>query len=235
MNKLERFPTPDNGPQTPPLPADRAPGKVTWQAKSRTGRLDFLMLALALLIGSLGIGSWNHYSLSAEVMATAEQQRDFVPSMRTAQVRASGSTMPMSWPGTTEAFEQANIYGRASGYISKRNVDIGSRVKAGDLLAEITAPELDHQIGQAEGTLAQTPSLIVPAEAIVFNREGLSVAVVENGVAHMRQVTVVRDLGTAVEVNTGAKEGDQVILNPPVDLTDGRKVQFRAVPPAQLS
>jgi hypothetical protein len=61
------------------------------------------------------------------------------------------------------------------------------------------------------------------------------VAVVENGVAHTRQVTVVRDLGTAVEANTGAKEGDQVILNPPVDLTDGRKVQFRAVPPAQLS
>ena len=58
---------------------------------------------------------------------------------------------------------------------------------------------------------------------------------VENGVAHIRQVTVVRDFGTTVEVNAGVKDGDQVILNPPVDLTDGRKVQIRPAPPAQLS
>ena len=49
----------------------------------------------------------------------------------------------------------------------------------------------------------KTPSLIVPAEAIVFNRDGLNVAVVENGVAHIRHVTLVRDLGTAVEVSAG--------------------------------
>ena len=57
--------------------------------------------------------------------------------------------------GTTSAFAAANIFARASGYVDKRNVDIGDRVKAGQLLAEITAPELDHQIAQAEATLAQ--------------------------------------------------------------------------------
>ena len=98
-------------------------------------------------------------------MATAEQRRDFVPSVRTAPVRASAATMSVSWPGTTEAFEQANIYARASGYISKRNVDIGSRVKAGDLLVEITAPELEHQIAQAEGTLAQMEASLQQAKA----------------------------------------------------------------------
>ena len=98
-------------------------------------------------------------------MATAAARRDFVPSVRTAPVRASGSTMSVSWPGTTEAFEQANIYARASGYIAKRNVDIGSRVKAGDLLVEITAPELDHQIAQAEGTLAQMQASLEQAKA----------------------------------------------------------------------
>ena len=81
----------------------------------------------------------------------------------------------------------------------------------------------------------QTPSLIVPSEAIVFNRDGLNVAVVENGVAHIRHVTVVRDFGTTVEVSAGVKDGDQVILNPPVDLTDGHKVEIRPAPPAQLS
>ena len=46
---------------------------------------------------------------------------------------------------------------------------------------------------------------------------------------------MVRDFGTSVEVNAGVKDGDQVILNPPVDLTDGRKVQIRPAPPAQMS
>jgi len=81
----------------------------------------------------------------------------------------------------------------------------------------------------------KTPSLIVPSEAIVFNRHGLNVAVVENGVVHIRQVNVVRDFGTSVEVNAGVNDGDQVVLNPPVDLTDGRKVQIRPAPPAQMS
>jgi len=81
----------------------------------------------------------------------------------------------------------------------------------------------------------KTPSLIVPSEAIIFNRDGLSVAVVENGVASIHPVTVVRDFGTSVEVSAGVKDGDQVILNPPVDLTDGRKVKVRPGPPAQLS
>ena len=67
----------------------------------------------------------------------------------------------------------------------------------------------------------KTPSLLVPAEAIIFNRDGLQVAVVEDGVARIRKISVARDLGTEVEVRDGVKEGDQVILNPPVDLVDG--------------
>lgn len=428
MNKIERPPTPDNSPaQAPHLPTSREADKAAPQVKSRSGRRILMIGVLLLLCAALGVGFWRHYALHAQVMATAEARRDFVPSVRTAPVRVSASTRSVSWPGTTEAFEQANIYARASGYISKRNVDIGSRVKAGDLLVEITAPELDHQIAQAEGTLAQmkasleqakanrdlaqvtwdrdnplvqkgwvtpqqgdtdrltlqsriaavavaqanieaqnaqlrvlnqqkayqsviapfdgvitqrnvdvgalvqadaasgtflftlmhsdtlriqlyvpqdeafgvapgveavvrvpempgrdfpgtvtriadalqpgtrtlltevdvpnpdhvlspgvyctvelriprtTPSLIVPSEAIVFNRDGLNVVVVENGVARIHKVNVVRDLGTSVEVNAGVKDGDQVILNPPVDLTDGRKVRIRPAPPAQLS
>ncbi len=76
---------------------------------------------------------------------------------------------------------------------------------------------------------------MVPSEAIIFNADGLSVAVVEGGVARIHPVTVVRDFGTTVEVSAGVKDGDQVILNPPVDLTDGRKVNVRPAPPAQLS
>ena len=45
--------------------------------------------------------------------------------------------------------------------------------------------------------------------------------------AHFRKFTVARDLGTAVEVSEGVQAGDQVILNPPVDLADGGKVETR--------
>ena len=87
----------------------------------------------------------------ARSIAASEQRRDFVPSVRVAAVRASDGNVLVTLPATTSAFAAANIYARASGYIDKRNVDIGDRVKEGQLLAQITAPELDHQIAQAAG------------------------------------------------------------------------------------
>jgi hypothetical protein len=73
----------------------------------------------------------------------------------------------------------------------------------------------------------KTPSLSVPADAIIFNRDGMQVAVVSNGKAEIRKVRVKRDLGTRVEVDTGVNPGDEVVLNPPVNLVDGSKVQPR--------
>jgi RND family efflux transporter MFP subunit len=109
------------------------------------------------------------------------------------------------------------------------------------LLTEIDVPNPDRMLQPGVYCNVElriprkSPSLIVPSEAIVFNREGLNVVVVDDGVARVHHINVVRDFGTSVEVNAGVKEGDQVILNPPVDLTDGRKVQIKPSPPAQLS
>ena len=55
--------------------------------------------------------------------------------------------------------------------------------------------------------------------------QGVRVAAIENGVVHMRKVTIARDFGTQVEVSDGLKDGDQVILNPSVNLAEGSKVQ----------
>jgi RND family efflux transporter MFP subunit len=109
------------------------------------------------------------------------------------------------------------------------------------LLTEIDVPNPDHALSPGVYCNVElkiprkTPSLVVPSEAIIFNRNGLSVAVVEDGVARIRPITVVRDFGTTIEVSAGVKNGDQVILNPPVDLVDGSKVKVRPGPPAQLS
>ena len=69
----------------------------------------------------------------------------------------------------------------------------------------------------------------MPAEAIIFNREGVQVAVVENGVVRMRKITIARDFGTEVEVRDGVKAGDQVVLNPSVEMADGGKVETAPV------
>jgi multidrug efflux pump subunit AcrA (membrane-fusion protein) len=71
----------------------------------------------------------------------------------------------------------------------------------------------------------------VPASAIIFNQNGMQVAVVDNGMAHLRKITITTDCGTQVKISGGIKEGDRVILQPPVNLADGDKVQIVPEPP----
>ena len=49
----------------------------------------------------------------------------------------------------------------------------------------------------------------------------------ENGTVHLKQITIARDFGSEVEVHDRVKPGDQVILNPMVNLTEGSKVSVR--------
>jgi RND family efflux transporter MFP subunit len=380
------------------------------------GGIVFGASALLLLAGGLALGGWRHYQSRLAVAATGQESRTRVPDVRVATVRAGTGKITVTLPATTTAFEAANIFARTNGYIEKRYVDIGDRVKAGALLVDITAPELDHQIAQAKATLAQdqaalqqtqasreladvtngrdsklvkqgwltlqqgdndrltlkaqqaavavaqsniaaqeaqirileqekayqrvvapfdgvitqrnidngslvtsgstfmytlmhpdvirtqvfvpqdeafglgpgvdavirvpeipdrtfpgkvtriasalqpgsrtllteidvpnpdgalspgiyctvelliprkTPSMIIPADAVVFDENGLHVAVVKDGIAHLQKITIARDFGTEVEVHDGVKPGDQVILNPMVDLAEGSKVAAR--------
>jgi RND family efflux transporter MFP subunit len=416
MNYLESFDQPHapvtaRATEVPPI----HPGQAAPMGRPAAWALGVLLV----LVTALGLGAWRYDSQQQAAMAAAQQRRDFVPTLRVAAVRASNDTVVVSLPATTSAFATANIFARASGYIEKRNVDIGDRVKEGQLLVEIVAPELDHQISQAEATLNQleatvkqaqanmelarvtwgrnsplvdkgwvtpqqgdtdrltlqareaavgvaeanvasqqallqvlrqqkayqrvvapfdgvitqrnidvgtlvqadatsgtfmftimqsnvirtqvnvpqdqafglapgvdavvhvpeipdrtfpgtvariadalqpgtrtlltevdipnpegvlspgiyctielhiprkTPSLLVPADAVIFNSNGSQVAVVENGVARIRKISIARDSGTQVEVRDGVKPDDRVILNPPVNLVEGSRVQPR--------
>jgi RND family efflux transporter MFP subunit len=99
------------------------------------------------------------------------------------------------------------------------------------LLTEIDLPNPDGALSPGVYCTVElhiprkTPSVLVPADAVVFSGDGLQVAVAENGGAHFHKVTVVRDFGTEVEVRDGLKPGDEVILRPMVNLADGSKVQ----------
>jgi len=418
MSEIRLRPTKEAAPERLDAESDRviALPDVGRKRRSRYGGALFGAGAVLLLLGALGIGAWRHYQAALAVAAAAQQSRDLVSAVRVAAVRASDRKINVTLPATTTAFEAANILARASGYIEKRHVDIGDRVKAGALLAEITAPELDHQITQAKATLEQdqatlqqtqasrdlaqrtnardsnlvkqgwltlqqgdndsltlqaqqaavrvaesniaaqeaqirvleqdkayqrvvapfdgvitqrnidngslvqagstfmftlmhsdvirtqvfvpqdeafglgpgvdavvrvpeipgrtfpgkvtriasalqpgsrtllteidvpnpdgalspgiyctvelsiprkTPSMIMPADAVVFDQNGLHVAVVEDGIAHLQKITIARDFGTEVEVHDGVKPGDRVILNPMVNLAEGSKVAVR--------
>ena len=102
------------------------------------------------------------------------------------------------------------------------------------LLTEIDVPNPDGALSPGMYVTVElhiprkNPSIIVPADALVFNGDGMQVAVADNGTARFHKVTVARDFGTEVEVRDGIKPGDEVILKPAVTLADGSKVQPQA-------
>jgi RND family efflux transporter MFP subunit len=121
--------------------------------------------ALAVLGGLVVAGALGHAARRAETIATLDAERAAVPMVRTAVVEPVDTPRQIELPGTMQAFDSATLYARATGYISKRNVDIGSHVHAGDVLAVISAPDLDQQLAQARGQLAQMQATLVQAVA----------------------------------------------------------------------
>ena len=71
-----------------------------------------------------------------------------------------------------------------------------------------------------------TPGVVIPSEAIIFNGQGLRVAVVQpDNTIRMQDVTIYRDFGTSVELHGGLKGGEKLVLSPPVELADGNRVK----------
>jgi RND family efflux transporter MFP subunit len=135
------------------------------RARRRWGGRVFAFGALLLLTTGISLGASRHHAQQRQALLTADETRRFAPSMLVAPVEATAPVVPVTLPCTTAAFAAANIYARATGYIAKRNVDIGDQVKQGELLAELAVPELDEQISQNEATLEQLKAGVQKAEA----------------------------------------------------------------------
>jgi multidrug efflux pump subunit AcrA (membrane-fusion protein) len=74
------------------------------------------------------------------------------------------------------------------------------------------------QVPRAKGTI------VIPAEALIFNRNGLQVATVEDGKARIRGVQLAEDDGAQVAIASGLDPSERLIVDPPVDLVDGAPV-----------
>jgi multidrug efflux pump subunit AcrA (membrane-fusion protein) len=95
----------------------------------------------------------------------SQEQQTAVPTVDVVVARRSSTQADLELPGTTAGLVEAPIYARASGYVSKRLVDIGDRVRAGQLMAIIDAPDLDQQVDQARSTLRQSESVLGQTKA----------------------------------------------------------------------
>jgi RND family efflux transporter MFP subunit len=126
---------------------------------SPLGFIIFLVIGVVVLGGLLYVfGIWPRVvasgQLDQEQKLSTERRVVFVP----ARLATPKSELPL--PGTIEAYQQASIFARTTGYVKRWLVDIGDQVKEGDLLAELDTPEVDQQLSQAQSTAEQAKAAV---------------------------------------------------------------------------
>jgi RND family efflux transporter MFP subunit len=121
------------------------------------------IVAVFVLLGLVGLMPRIRLWRRLETHAQTEQAK--APRVTTARVQRAPTVVDVPLPGTTEPWLTTGIYARIDGYLKARYVDIGDRVKAGQLIAEIEAPEVDQQLNQTRGTLAQSAATLVQLQA----------------------------------------------------------------------
>ena len=124
-----------------------------------------LLLALAAVLGALWIGGVAPRRAHLHRLEAAAAA--YVPTYTVAVATAGEAASELVLPSSVEASQETPLYPRVNGYVKRIVTDIGARVQAGDILAEIETPELDQQVHQARAafdqarpnlTLAQTTS-----------------------------------------------------------------------------
>jgi RND family efflux transporter MFP subunit len=129
------------------MPPDSAPPSLP-----RRGLYIAAVSAALVGIVIVVVGITTRKIADAKLQQWTEAQA--IPVVAVAAPDTRGKTTVFGLPGRLEAYTQAQIYARVSGYVKDWKADIGTPVKAGQLLAEIDAPDLDQQIMQAEANLA---------------------------------------------------------------------------------
>jgi RND family efflux transporter MFP subunit len=131
---------------------ERGPADLPGQLTARRRMIIFLVAlfcaGFAFFI-VLGISS----RIEAEKGLERKVKSSAIPLVTVIHPETGSKAQEIELPGTTEAFTEAPIYARTSGYLKQWYLDIGAHAKRGQLLAEIETPELDQQLEQAENSL----------------------------------------------------------------------------------
>jgi RND family efflux transporter MFP subunit len=126
------------------------PGRPSSTAIWGLALLILVIAAIAFFAGYL-----PRQRQEAAVAAEVSTQEQALPRVSVSTVGATKGGSQLVLPGNIEPVTEAPLLARSTGYIKNRFADIGDRVKAGQLLAEIEAPELDQQVEQAEAAVKQ--------------------------------------------------------------------------------
>src|SRR4030081_1155611 len=122
------------------------------KAPSRRSLLTAGTAAVLLASVVVGYGFVNRAQSKQEVVQWTSAQA--IPTVALAQLTPGGTHQTLTLPGTIQPYNRAAIFARVNGYVKSWDHDIGSSVKAGQVLATIDAPDLDQQLSQANATLA---------------------------------------------------------------------------------
>jgi RND family efflux transporter MFP subunit len=143
----------EEAPPTPttnelPAPVDIA---QTGQSSAANGRRAVGLAFAVILLGAIGYGM-HVRSVSATRLSQATQEAA-VLSVNVVHPTPGSRAGDLALPGNVQAFTDTPIYSRTNGYLKKWYFDIGSRVRKGQLLAEIETPEVDQQLDQSRAEL----------------------------------------------------------------------------------
>src|ERR1700716_353966 len=160
------------------------------------GRKSLLTAAAAAVLMAgivLSYGFIGRAQSKQEVVAWTNTHA--IPTVALAALIPGSSHQTLTLPGNIQPFNRAAIFARVNGYVKGWDHDIGSSVKAGQVLASIDAPDLDQQLGQAKATLA----------SVRANHQIASLTANRNNILLQKQI-VAQQLADETSADAEAKE-----------------------------
>jgi RND family efflux transporter MFP subunit len=148
------------------------PPQVERSARSSRMRKAVVALAAALLVAGLVVRGVRARA-KLDQAARAETDQLAVPSVSVTHAQPEPGSQEIVLPASVQAFTNAPMFAQVTGYLNKWYVDIGGRVKKGQLLALIEAPQVDQQLQQARANLTTAEANLKVAEITANRYSGL--------------------------------------------------------------
>src|SRR3984885_5799997 len=159
--------------------------------RSRRGRSLAVGVIVALCVVAYAVFDSIHSRVEAKAELRQVALNSAIPSVNVVYPKGGSVPEEIELPGNTQAFTDTPIYARTNGYVKHWYVDIGARVKQGQLLAEIETPELDQQLQQAKADLKSAEANLQIAEITATRWQNL---LKTDSVSHQEADQTVSDL-----------------------------------------
>src|SRR5438128_1862458 len=171
----------------------RAAAETSMPRRGWSRRQLWIAAAVVLVLAAGFVAGYLPRRLARAKLAAATPTAPVAPRVSVVKAAAVDAGRLLTLPAGLVANQQTLVYARASGYVSRWLVDIGDRVKKGQLLVQLDTPELDKQLAQARASLAQTIAALRQAQA---NRD-------------LAKVTARREAALFARLLISAQENDQ--------------------------